>query len=90
MFWNLTKDRGFSVESLYGQITYAESIQMPFIWKVKIPHRVMFFAWEVMWEVMWGRILTLDNIKRRGVTLVNRSLLGRGGNCGSPPTLQED
>lgn len=51
---------GFSVQSPYGQIYHADRMQMPLIWEA--------------WESMWGRILTLDNVKRRGLTLVNSGL----------------
>uniref|UniRef100_A0A2N9HMI8 Reverse transcriptase zinc-binding domain-containing protein n=1 Tax=Fagus sylvatica TaxID=28930 RepID=A0A2N9HMI8_FAGSY len=35
------------------------------IWGVKAPPRVAFF----MWTVAWGRILTCDNLKKRGLVL---------------------
>uniref|UniRef100_A0A2N9FRJ8 Reverse transcriptase domain-containing protein n=1 Tax=Fagus sylvatica TaxID=28930 RepID=A0A2N9FRJ8_FAGSY len=35
------------------------------IWGVKAPPRVAFF----MWTVAWGRILTCDNLKQRGLVL---------------------
>ena len=36
-----------------------------------MPTKVGFFAWEAS----WGRILTLDQIKRRSITLANRCFL---------------
>jgi hypothetical protein len=35
------------------------------IWGVKSPRRVAFF----MWTVAWGRILTCDNLRKRGFVL---------------------
>ena len=37
------------------------------IWSVKVPKRVLFF----MWIAALGRILTLDNLMRKGLPLVN-------------------
>jgi hypothetical protein len=36
------------------------------IWKVKASRRVAFFVWTAA----WGRILTCDNLRRRGIVLV--------------------
>jgi hypothetical protein len=50
---------------------------MPFpwksIWKVKAPRRVVFF----LWSVAWGRILTCDNLMRRGHVMVGWCCLCR-------------
>jgi hypothetical protein len=32
------------------------------IWKVKAPPHITFF----LWVTAWGRILTVDNLRRRG------------------------
>jgi hypothetical protein len=37
------------------------------IWKVKVPVRVSFFAWTAA----PGRILTLDNLRKRGLIVVD-------------------
>ena len=37
------------------------------IWSVKVPKRVLFF----IWIAALGRILTLDNLMRKGLPLVN-------------------
>ena len=62
--WNLSREGCFSVKSLYGDL---EGLGMgPFprklIWNPDLPSKVSFFAWEV-W---WGRILTLDQLKKKG------------------------
>lgn len=36
-----------------------------------LPSKVGFFAWEAL----WGKVLTLDQLKRRGWTLANRCFL---------------
>ena len=41
------------------------------IWNHVIPPRMGFFAWEAS----WGRVLTLDQLKRRGKALANRCFL---------------
>ena len=42
-----------------------------FVWNPWVPSKVDFFAWEAS----WGRMLTLDNLKRRGRALANRCFL---------------
>ena len=37
------------------------------LWKIKAPPRVVIFGWLAIWK----RILTLDNLRRRGRILVN-------------------
>ena len=41
------------------------------IWNPVIPPRMGFFAWEAS----WGKVLTLDQLKRRGRALANRCFL---------------
>ena len=41
------------------------------IWNPIVPPKMGFFAWEAS----WGKVLTLDQLKRRGLTLVNRCFL---------------
>ena len=41
------------------------------IWNPIVPPKLGFFAWEAS----WGKVLTLDQLKRRGFTLVNRCFL---------------
>uniref|UniRef100_A0A2N9GJ10 Reverse transcriptase zinc-binding domain-containing protein n=1 Tax=Fagus sylvatica TaxID=28930 RepID=A0A2N9GJ10_FAGSY len=44
------------------------------IWGVKSPRRVAFF----MWTVAWGRILTCDNLRKRGIVLVGWCCMCKG------------
>ena len=41
------------------------------IWKIKAPPRVEIFGWLVL----WNRILTMDNLRRRGRIEVNGCLM---------------
>ena len=41
------------------------------IWRASVPPKVAFFAWEAS----WGKILTLDQLQRRGYSLANRCFL---------------
>ena len=39
------------------------------VWNSWIPTKVSFFTWD------WGKVLTLDQLQRKGWTLVNRCVL---------------
>ena len=39
------------------------------VWNAWVPPKVSFFAWEAT----WGKVLTLDQLKRRGWSLANSS-----------------
>ena len=41
------------------------------IWRVGVPPKVAFFAWETS----WGKVLTLEQLQRRGFSLANRCFL---------------
>lgn len=41
---------------------------------ILVPSRVNFFAWEVV----WGRILTLDQLKKRWLMMSNRCYMSKG------------
>ena len=41
------------------------------IWRAYVPPKVAFFAWEAS----WGKILTLDQLQRKGYSLENRCFL---------------
>ena len=44
---------------------------MKIIWKSSVQPKVSFFAWETS----WGKVLTLDQVQKRGWALVNRCCL---------------
>ena len=73
VLWKETKDEIFSVKSLYSALDSRSAVQFPkgIIWSPCVPTKVGFFAWEAS----WGKMLTLDQLKKRGWTLANRCFL---------------
>ncbi|RVW89101.1 putative ribonuclease H protein [Vitis vinifera] len=73
MLWKETKDGIFSVKSLYSSLASRRDVQFPYsnIWSTCVPTKVSFFAWEAY----WGKVLTLDQLKKRGRSLANRCFL---------------
>ena len=67
--WKVSKNEIFSVKSLYS---LDPSCAVPFpwsiIWSPCVPTKVGFFAWEAS----LGKVLTQDQLKRRGWNLANR------------------
>ena len=67
--WKEMKNGIFSIKSLYN--TLDPSCAVPFPWSISwspcVPTKVGFFAWEAS----WGKVLTLDQLKRRGWNLAN-------------------
>ena len=63
----------FSVSSMYRALDCSPQVVFPsrLIWNPVIPPRMGFFAWETS----WGKVLTLDQLKRRGRALANRCFL---------------
>ena len=63
----------FSVSSMYRVLDCSPQVAFPsrLIWNPVIPPRMGFFAWEAS----WGKVLTLDQLKRRGRALANRCFL---------------
>ena len=63
MLWKETKDGIFSVKSLYSLLASRRDVQFPYsnIWSTCVPTKVSFFAWEAY----WGKVLTLDQLKKR-------------------------
>ena len=54
----------FGVKDAYNVLVIPNACAFPIkcIWVDKVPTKVAFFAWEAM----WGKILTLDRLKKRG------------------------
>uniref|UniRef100_A0A2N9GID8 OBG-type G domain-containing protein n=1 Tax=Fagus sylvatica TaxID=28930 RepID=A0A2N9GID8_FAGSY len=65
--WRLTSNGIFTIRSYYLALRDNHSVTFPWkaIWGVHAPRRVAFFAWTAS----WGRILTADNLMRRGYQL---------------------
>jgi hypothetical protein len=75
MVWTPSR-HGFAVKSYYTILSSPNSEEpgsFPWksIWKVKAPTHIAFF----LWATTVGRILTVDNLKRRGFQLINRYCL---------------
>ena len=71
--WKNSKKGSFSVRSLYCSLTKASSDPFPWsiIWRSWAPMRVSFFTWKAS----WNKILTIDQLKRRGWNMPNRCYL---------------
>jgi hypothetical protein len=65
--WKPCKDGVFTSRSYYYALIDRRGVRFPWksIWRVKAPPRVAFFVWTAT----WGRILTCDNLMRRGYTM---------------------
>ena len=73
MFWRVSKKGFFTVKSFFSSLVLCIGREFPssLVWNPWVPKRVNFFAWEAM----WGRILTMDQLKRRGWVLPSRCYL---------------
>jgi hypothetical protein len=65
--WSLKGNGVFDIRSFYLALSGKQPVTFPWnaIWGVHAPTRVSFFAWSAS----WGRILTTDNLMRRGYQL---------------------
>jgi hypothetical protein len=65
--WKCNKAGVFDSKSFYAALSNRPRVLFPWksVWKVKAPPRVAFF----IWSAAWGRILTCDNLMRRGYTM---------------------
>jgi hypothetical protein len=65
--WNISKEN-FEVKTFYKALVCHEAAYFPWkgIWHVKVPKRVAFFVWTAA----LGKILTHDNLRRRGIVVV--------------------
>ena len=63
----------FSARLMYKKLVHSPPIAFPSysIWNPIVRPKIGFFAWEAS----WGKLLTLDQLKRRGVTLAHRCFL---------------
>jgi hypothetical protein len=68
--WKPSPDKGFQVKSYYKEICSPGTGSFPWksIWKSKVPPRIAFFTWTAA----LGKILTAENLRRRGIVLVSR------------------
>ncbi len=73
--WALKTNGVFDIHSYYQAICGTMGMGFPWksIWRVKAPSRVAVFVWIAT----WGRILTYDNLQRRGIVTVGWCCLCR-------------
>jgi hypothetical protein len=70
IWWVLNRNGKFKVRSFYNSLI--SNVNSPFpwksIWRTKAPPRVAFFVWSAA----LGKILTLDNLMKKNMDLINR------------------
>jgi hypothetical protein len=73
LWWMPSRKGVFEVKTFYRALSPHGAVSFPWksVWKSKAPPRVAFFVWTAM----HNKILTLDNIGRRGLVVVNRCWL---------------
>ena len=75
LIWQLNRSGVFDVRSFHIALLKAPSVSFPWqsIWCVKVPKRVSFF----LWTAARGGILTIDNLVKKNLPLVNWCCLCR-------------
>ncbi|RVX19375.1 putative ribonuclease H protein [Vitis vinifera] len=73
VIWTASNNGAFSVRSLYSMMEPGGLSLFPSerIWRARVPPKVAFFAWEAS----WGKVLTQEQLQRRGFSLANRCFL---------------
>jgi hypothetical protein len=73
LWWVPSRKGVFEVRSFYRVLSSLGSPPFPWkgIWRTKAPPRAAFFAWTAA----RSKILTIDNLRRRGMIVVNRCWL---------------
>jgi hypothetical protein len=70
IWWVPSRKGKFEVRSFYNILI--SNVSFPFLWKsiwrTKAPLRVAFFVWSTA----FGKILTLDNLRKKNMVLINR------------------
>ena len=74
-FWKLSPNGVFDVRSFYNSLSAPSTISFPWkcIWSSKVPRRVSFFLWTAARD----STLTIDNLVKRNLPLVNWCCLCR-------------
>ena len=67
--WKPTRNRGFEDRGYYSSFYPPNLVSFPWrmIWHSKVPPRVAFFSWSTS----LGKILTIDNLHKRRVIVLN-------------------
>jgi hypothetical protein len=75
LWWNPSKKGRFKVKDFFKALSNAEGYDFPrkSVWRTKAPPRAAFFVWSAA----LGKILTLDNLRKRQVVVVNRCYIGK-------------
>jgi len=70
LWWSPSHKWIFDVRSFYKALACKEAIHFLWksIWRTKVPLKVAFFAWTAA----QGKILTLDNLRKKGVVVIDR------------------
>ena len=71
--WVGAKDGSFAVKQLYGELESRRGMVFPskVIWNTWVLPKAGIFAWEAT----WNKILTLDNVQKRGWAVANKCYL---------------
>ena len=67
------KEKGFSVKIMYKGFDLSPTFDFPYrlVWNLVVPPKIGVFAWEAT----WGKMLTVDQLKRRGMAFTNRCFM---------------
>ena len=67
------KEKGFSVKIMYKGFDISPAFDFPYhlVWNPVVPQKIGVFAWEAA----WSEVLTLDQLKCRGMTFANRCFM---------------
>ena len=70
IWWVPDRKGKYTVKSFYKVLITRECSPFPWkcIWRIKAPPRVAFFVWAVA----LGKILTIDNLRKKNMVLVNK------------------
>ena len=73
LWWTPSRKGIFDVRSFYKIIEYKDKPSFPWksTWRTKAPSKVAFFVWSTS----LGKILILDNLRKRQLIVVNRCCL---------------
>ena len=67
------KEKGFLVKIMYKGFDFSPAFDFPYclVWNPVVPPKIGVFTWEAT----WGKVLTLDQLKHRGMAFANRCFL---------------
>jgi hypothetical protein len=73
LWWIPSKKGTFKVKDFFRALSRMEGRGFPWksVWRTKSPPRAAFFVWSVA----LGKILTLDNLRKRQVVVINRCFI---------------